>query len=60
MTTFEITQIFSTYSLAWAILPLDEFIPVTQIFANTTVNYLINILFEYNIILRLRFGFDQN
>ncbi len=45
MTTFEATPVLSTYSLAWAILPLDEFQLVTQNFSNTTVNYLINIFF---------------
>jgi hypothetical protein len=48
MTIFEQTEVFSTYSLAWAILPLDEFQPVTQEFSNTIVNYLIlKIFFEY-------------
>jgi hypothetical protein len=51
MTQFEITQVFSTYSLAWAILPLDEFRLVTQEFENTTVNYIINQFFNVKIII---------
>jgi len=30
--------LLSTYSLAWAILPSDEFHQITQTFGNTTVN----------------------
>jgi len=48
MTIFEQTEVFSTYSLAWAILPLDEFQLVTQEFSNTIVNCLmLKIFFEY-------------
>ncbi|CAF0931516.1 unnamed protein product [Rotaria sordida] len=38
MTTFEETSIISTYSLSWAVLPLDEFKSATRNFSTTQVN----------------------
>ncbi|CAF1062451.1 unnamed protein product [Adineta ricciae] len=38
VTTFAKTDLMSTYSLAWAILPIDEFPVVTQMIQGVTVN----------------------